>query len=215
MGAVVLPRVLDRRTIGSLLELATNRMILVGGPERKKHRLQVPNDYAEADQVASIVLDAVSQNALFQAATYPETYSPPRICHYGPGMGYRDHLDNPHMGSDRVRTDVSVTISLTDGASYEGGDLVIDSDRTESRWKGNAGDCIVYSGHTIHRVDPVVRGARIVIIFWIQSMVREDAKREILFDLARGFIDGDRADPARAETMHRCHRRLLKMWSEP
>src|SRR5215467_14023662 len=114
MSATVLEGALTREQVAAVLALAEGRMILVGSSERKKHRLQVPNDYPEADEIARIVLEALEDDERFHMATYPDVCSPPRLGCYGPGMGYRDHLDLPHMGQDRVRTDVSVTISLVD-----------------------------------------------------------------------------------------------------
>jgi len=130
-------------------------------------------------------------------------------------MGYRDHLDAPHLGDERLRTDVSVTICVSDADAYDGGELVIDSDRVERRWKGRAGDCLIYPGDSIHRVEPVTRGMRLVCIFWIQSWVRDAAKRRILFELAQAFVDaeGAGAERARGETMRRCHGSLLRMWA--
>jgi PKHD-type hydroxylase len=215
MSAVVLEGVLSREQRESLLALAEGKLIRVGAPERKKHRFQVPNDYPEADSIAGLVVQALTGHPLFQMATYPEACSPPRLCCYGPGMGYRDHLDQPRMGEDRIRTDISVTISLADPETYDGGELVIDSDRDGGRWKGKAGDCLIYPGDSIHRVEPVTRGTRLVCILWIESLVRDASKRQILFDLANGFLSADTAGPAgpRAETMRRCHGNLLRMWA--
>jgi PKHD-type hydroxylase len=213
MSAVVLEQVLSPEQSRALLALGEEKMVLIGTPERKRHRFQVPNDFPEADAIAELVLGALAEDDRFQMATYPEVCSPPRLCCYGPGMGYRDHLDQPHMGEDQVRTDISVTISLADPDSYDGGELVIDSDRGGARWKGKAGDCLIYSGDSIHRVEPVTRGARLVCIFWIQSLIRDATRRQILFDLASGFMNAGAAARARAETMQRCHGNLLRMWA--
>jgi PKHD-type hydroxylase len=214
MSAVVLERVLNREQLEALRALAERRMILVGDPERKKHRLQVPNDYPEADEIAQIVLGALEDNEPFQMATYPEVCTPPRLCCYAPGMGYRDHLDQPRMGDDQVRTDISVTISLADADTYDGGELVIDSDRGgAARWKGGAGDSLIYAGNSVHRVEPVTRGTRLVCVFWIQSLVRDAARRQILIDLANGFSSEAVGGSARADAMRRSHGNLLRMWA--
>jgi PKHD-type hydroxylase len=214
MSAVVLEGVLSREQRESLLALGDGRMIRVGNPERKKHRFQVPNDYPEADSIAGLVVQTLMSHVPFQMATYPEACSPPRLCSYGPGMGYRDHLDQPRMGEDQVRTDISVTISLADPDTYDGGELVIDSDRDGGRWKGKAGDCLIYPGDSIHRVEPVTRGTRLVCIMWVQSLVRDAAKRQILFDLASGFLSAATGSAGpRAETMRHCHGNLLRMWA--
>ena len=214
MAAIAIAGLLRPAEIAGLLALAERSLLLFGEPARKKHRLQVPNDRPEAAEVSRIVLAAANRNPRFRAATIPETYSPPRLCCYLPGMGYRDHLDSPHMGQTQVRTDISVTIALSDASAYAGGELVIDSDGIGQRWKGNAGDALVYSSDTIHRVDPVTRGARLVAIFWIESLVRDPLKRQILFDLA-GAAEAAAADPrcaGRSATIRRCHADLLRLW---
>jgi PKHD-type hydroxylase len=130
-------------------------------------------------------------------------------------MGYRDHLDSPHMGEMQVRTDISVTIALSDADAYTGGELVIDCDGLGQRWKGNAGDALVYSSDTVHRVEPVTRGARLAAIFWIESLVRDPTKRQILFDLADAF-DGlapDARCARQAAALRRCHGDLLRLWA--
>jgi len=197
MSALVLKSILSPQEVSAILVSARGKLVaddragqtasIFGGLQRRKHRLALPGTDPEGDGVARLTADAASRSFLFQAATYPQAHSRPRLCCYGPGMEYRDHLDVPLIGKTQLRTDVSVTISLVDADDYDGGDLVIDSDGFEARWKGNAGDCILYPSDSIHRVEPVTRGERSVVIFWVQSLVRDRAKRQILFDLASGF----------------------------
>ena len=215
MSAVIMERVLSPERCESLLTLAEGKMILIGNQDRKKHRFQVPNDSPEADAIARGVLQDLGSNVWFQMATYPEVCSPPRLCRYGPGMGYRDHLDQPRIGEDKVRTDISVTITLADVDCYDGGELIIDSDQSAVGWRGSAGDCLIYSGDTLHRVEPVTRGSRLVCIFWIQSLVRDASKRRVLFELASGFLNANRTEGTgpRADVMRRCHSNLLRMWA--
>src|SRR5262249_21632866 len=205
MSAIVLKGMLSPAEVNGILALARGKLIaddgagktadIFGNLQRRKHRLALPGTDFEGDRVARVVADAVRRSFLFQAATYPKAHSRPRLCCYGPGMDYRDHLDIPIIGKSQLRTDVSVTISLSNASSYDGGDVVIDSDGFERRWKGDAGDCILYPSDSIHRVDTVTRGERSVVIFWVQSLIRDQARRRILFDLATGFDPLDPTSP--------------------
>ena len=164
MSALVLKSILSPQEVSAILVSARGKLVaddragqtasIFGGLQRRKHRLALPGTDPEGDGVARLTADAASRSFLFQAATYPQAHSRPRLCCYGPGMEYRDHLDVPLIGKTQLRTDVSVTISLVDADDYDGGDLVIDSDGFEARWKGNAGDCILYPSDSIHRVEP-------------------------------------------------------------
>jgi PKHD-type hydroxylase len=182
-----------------------------------KHNLQLPATHPAAIQAARAIITACSQDAAFQAATLPVASTTPRFCRYDVGMGYGDHHDNPIMGGiNRIRSDIAVTISLVGAEAYDGGELVIDSERAAYRWKGSAGDAIAYPASTRHRVDPVQRGSRWVAIFWIQSLVRDPAQRRILFDLwsaadslARGVA------PEQARSIAHARHSLLGMWAEP
>jgi PKHD-type hydroxylase len=229
MSAVVLKGLLDEHEVSTILALARGKLIaddtsgktaaIFGNLQRNKHRLTLPGTDFEGDGVARIAADAVKRSFLFQSATYPKVHSRPRLCCYGPGMDYRDHLDIPLIGKTQLRTDLSVTISLSDADSYEGGDLVIDSDgshRLERRWKGDAGDCVVYPSDSVHRVEQVTRGERSVVIFWVHSLVRDGGRRQILFDLASGFDPNDPTsrDSPEAATMRHCHGSLLRMWAD-
>jgi PKHD-type hydroxylase len=104
VAAIEITRVLQPEEVAQLLALAEANLLPFGEPARKKHRLQIPNDQPAAAEVARIVVAAVNRDARFRAATYPDAYSPPRLCCYLPGMGYRDHLDSPHMGQTRSTT---------------------------------------------------------------------------------------------------------------
>src|SRR5262249_14657130 len=128
-----------------------------------KNNLQLPADHALAIRGARTLLGVLMSNPAFQAATLPATMTVPRFCRYDVGMGYGDHHDSPMM-NPRVRTDIAVTVSLTEADSYGGGELVIDTDGAAWSWKGGAGDCVIYPGSTRHRVEPVVRGVRLVAI---------------------------------------------------
>lgn len=189
----------------------------VGSAARVKHNLQLPVQSEAAVKANRILLPLLRASRPFQSATYMAAMMAPAFCRYEAGMHYGDHIDSPIMGtSPMLRTDISVTICLADAADYDGGELVIDVAGAAQRWKGKAGDAVLYPSDTLHRVEPVTRGMRLVAIFWIQSLVRDWSKRRILFDLAQTIDEVDRATPplAHAETLRRSHMNLLRLWAE-
>jgi PKHD-type hydroxylase len=189
----------------------------VGSAARVKNNLQLPMQSAAAIQANKVLVAALRAHSAFQSATYIASMTVPSFCRYEPGMSYGDHIDSPIMGgSPLLRTDISVTVSLTDASSYEGGDLVVDVAGVPQRWKGNAGDCLLYPSDTLHRVEPVTRGARTVAIFWIQSLIRDPGKRRILYDLSRVLDHVGRAAPVEAHTelLRRSFMNLMRMWAD-
>jgi PKHD-type hydroxylase len=187
--------------------------------KRVKNNLQLPSEEFIARRGARTVLGLLEASAPFQAATLPVAITPPRFCRYERGMGYGDHRDLPVMAGKRpIRTDIAVTISLTSLGAYQGGDLVIESDGAAQRWKGDAGDCVVYPANTWHRVETVTDGVRLVAILWIQSAVRDPYKRRILFEMASELSSLARKCPEGSEEVRRlseCHQNLVRLWAEP
>src|SRR5215469_10946006 len=152
---------------------------------RTKNNVQVPEGHPVARRLGNVILDELDKNPLFIAAALPLKVVPPLLNKYTEGQSYGGHIDGavrPIGGTPhRVRTDLSATVFLSDPAEYDGGELVIGSE--ERRVKLPAGDMVLYGGGTIHRVEPVTRGARLAAFFWVQSMVRDETRRGILFDL--------------------------------
>ena len=152
-----------------------------------KRNLQLPEMGAAAQQAGNLVLDALGQTALFIAAALPLKVFPPLFNRYEGGGTFGDHIDNAirfRRGSDfRLRSDLSATLFLSDPDSYDGGGLVIEGFTEAPGIKLPAGHMILYPATTVHRVEPVTRGARVASFFWIQSMVRDTGERDLLFDL--------------------------------
>src|SRR5829696_8507357 len=148
-----------------------------GSAAEVKHNLQLPVGSDAASTAGGRLLDRLRSNPIFEAAALPRRISPPRFSRYEAGMRYGDHLDGPLMGGDAalMRTDVAVTVFLSDPQSYDGGELVIDTDSGIQRCKGAAGDCVVYPASTFHRVESVTRGVRLAAFLWVQSLVRDPA----------------------------------------
>ncbi|PZV06996.1 MAG: Fe2+-dependent dioxygenase [Leptolyngbya sp.] len=136
------------------------------------------------EPLKAIIRNALARNALFQAIACPRTIHSLLFSRYGVGMSYGRHTDNALMGgANFYRSDVSFTVFLSGPEEYDGGELVIEGADSEQPYKLAAGSAIVYPSTTLHRVETVVRGDRTVAVGWVQSLVRDAAHREILFDL--------------------------------
>ena len=155
-----------------------------------KRNGQLPEDSAAAREAGAIVLDALAASPLFVAAALPLKVFPPLFNRYTGGEEFGLHVDNAvriRRGSDfRIRSDLSATLFLEDPAAYDGGELVIDDQFGEQRVKLPAGHMVLYPASSLHKVTPVTRGTRIASFFWIQSMVRDDGARRLLFELEIG-----------------------------
>ena len=185
--------------------------------KRVKHNLQMDRSSEAAKAVKAIILTGLRRNPTFQRVALPKTIRPPLISRYREGMNYGLHVDDAMMGgSPKERTDISVTVFLSDPGDYDGGETVMNSPFGEQEIKLPAGAAVVYPSSTLHRVAPVTRGERLAAVTWLQSYVRDPAKREILHDiyqmrekLAKLHPDDDEADLA-----FKTYANLLRMWSE-
>ena len=165
-----------------------------------------------------MVTDALRSHEVVRAAALPLRIVPPLLSRYAHRERYGNHVDDPVMQTHRpVRTDLSVTVFLSDPASYEGGELVIVTPAGEDAIKLPAGDAVLYPSTTLHRVEPVTRGERFVAVTWIQSLVRDAAIRDILFDLDRARREVfDREGKSRLfDLIAKCHANLLRHAAEP
>lgn len=154
---------------------------------RAKDNLQLPENLDEAKQLGDLILCALEGNPLFMSAALPLKVFPPLFNRYQDGQSFGNHVDNairqvtgtPH----RVRTDLSATLFFTNPDEYQGGELVVEDTYGVHSVKLPAGHLILYPATSLHHVRPVTRGVRLASFFWIQSMVRDDGERTILFDL--------------------------------
>jgi len=139
---------------------------------------------------------------------------PPLFSRYENGMHYGEHTDNAVMTN--VRTDLALTVFLSPPGDYDGGELVMNADRDPRRVKLPAGSAIAYSAATLHRVEPVTRGERLAAVTWVQSMVRDAARRELLEDMGRVLRHLRAGVPNGHETLllAKSHANLLRMWSD-
>lgn len=161
-----------------------------GGARSAKSNLQLPRGEAAAmERLDRVVLAAVRRNATFQAFALPRRIMPPLFSRYEPGMQYGRHVDGGIMATDAspMRTDLAMTLFLSPPESYEGGELVLEQAGGEQEVKLAAGEAVLYSARLVHRVEPVRSGVRLAAVSWIQSAVRDERVRAILYDLHRAL----------------------------
>jgi PKHD-type hydroxylase len=221
---VRLTKLLDTATVVRARELLARatwkdgRASARGRAKEVKHNLVVPQDDPASQECNQLLLQRLSVDEGFRAAVLPRTIMPLKFCRYDEGMAYGDHLDLPLMGTatGAIRTDLSMSVFLSDPSDYDGGALVFDSDYGRREVRGEAGEAVIYPSSTTHRVTPVTRGSRLVAITWIQSMVRDSAQRRILYDLAQVAteLESSTMDPSLGDTLRRTQYNLLRLWAE-
>ncbi|WP_242120790.1 Fe2+-dependent dioxygenase [Sphingomonas lacusdianchii] len=190
---IAIPEVLDAAALDRVRALTAGGDWTDGnatsGPQAAlaKRNRQLPEDGDAARAAGAIVLDALGRAPLFIAAALPLKVFPPLFNRYAGGEAFGLHVDNAirmKRGTDfRIRSDLSATLFLEDPASYDGGELVIEDRFGPQTVKLPAGHMILYPASSLHRVTPVTRGVRTAAFFWLQSMVRDDGARRMLFDL--------------------------------
>jgi len=190
-----------------------------------KHNLQVPETAPAAREMGEVILSALGRSELFTAAALPLRVFPPLFNRYDTGMNFGTHIDNsirfvkPSIGSGaaiRVRTDLSATLFLTDPGDYDGGELVVEDTYGSHSVKLPAGDMVLYSATSRHLVTPVTRGSRWASFFWIQSMIRDERARGMLFELDQA-VQGLRrkvGDSEEVVTLTGLYHNLVRRWAD-
>ena len=216
-----LKNVLSAEEVAEIRELASKGTFVEGkvtNPNsRVKNNLQIPYGDPHGEQAADLVIGALARNQALQDLVYPKQISRPTLCRYAPGMTYGFHVDAAVFRSEPpMRSDVSCTVFISSADEYQGGELEIQSGSGMLRFKGNAGDAVVYPSTTLHRVAPIESGERLVAINWFQSMVRDQRQRDILAQLQQ--IDNvlyGAGDPQGSRLLVDAIRtNLLRMWAE-
>lgn len=183
-----------------------------------KHNLEGSLKQNQSDYLDQQIMQALSQNDLFQNGALPHQVSQPVFARYTNGMHYGDHIDDPIMGSagGRFRCDIAVTLFLNEQTDYAGGELIINTTFGEQQVKLKAGDAILYPASSIHRVNEVTSGERLVAVCWIQSLIRSAEKREILYKLAstRATLMESNSQSDEAKNCDHAYVNLMRMWSE-
>jgi PKHD-type hydroxylase len=184
-----------------------------------KNNRQLDEDDPLALQAGAVVLDALSRQALFAAAALATRISPPLFNRYAGGETYGDHIDGAirPLIKGRMRADLSATLFLSDPDDYEGGELMIAGSGGDHAVKLAAGDMILYASGARHGVTPVTQGHRDAAVLWVQSLVRDPLRRDMLFELD-GTIQSLRADQASNAdvlALTGLYHNLLRLWAEP
>lgn len=190
------------------------------GAQVKDNR-QLPESSPIARELGDLILGMLERHPLFISATLPARVYPPLFNRYEGGQHFGNHVDNavrllPGTGI-KIRTDISATLFLNEPDEYDGGELIVEDTYGTHSVKLAAGDMVIYPSTSLHRVTPVTRGARLASFFWIQSMIREDSQRALLFDLDTAIqrLTAANADEPSRVRLTGCYHNLLRMWSEP
>lgn len=187
---------------------------------RTKDNMQLPENHPATKQLGEMVVAALERNPLFMTAALPSKVFPPLFNRYQGGQSFGNHVDNAirqvRGTLDRIRTDLSATLFFSQPDTYDGGELVIEDTYGVHNIKLPAGHLILYPSTSLHHVRPVTRGARLASFFWIQSMVRDDGQRTLLFDLDMAIqsINQDAPDHPSAVQLTGVYHNLLRRWAD-
>jgi PKHD-type hydroxylase len=224
---IAIPDLIDAAGVAAIRTLIDSAEWVDGnvtsGPQSAlaKRNLQLPEAAPAAQHAGQLVLDALGRSPLFIAAALPLKIFPPLFNSYAGGQAFGVHVDNGvriQAGTGfRVRSDLSITVFLEEPDAYDGGELTIETNFGVQSVKLPAGHAVLYPSSSLHRVEPVTRGRRVASFFWLQSMIRDDAARQILFDLDRsvqelgGALGQDHGEVIRLTGIYH---NLLRRWAE-
>lgn len=221
---LTIPNVLDAETLKMLQQslakapFVDGRLTAGSAAKKVKNNLEMDRNAAERDQLNRIAMNALVENKDFQHAALPLRLATPFFARYTPGMAYGDHVDDPIMGGrgTQYRSDVSATLFLSPRDGYEGGELRIHTPFGPREVKLDAGDAVIYPSSSLHQVTPVTSGERLVMVTWMQSMVRDPQRRELLYELhlARETLMANASEADSTKQVDRSYVNLFRMWAE-
>jgi PKHD-type hydroxylase len=223
---ITIPDVLDAgqvaqaRQVLAAAEWVDGRVTAGHQSAQAKNNRQIPEGHPAAREIGATILQALGKNLLFLSAALPLHVFPPLFNRYSGGQAFGTHVDNairqipgtPH----RIRTDLSATLFLAPAEEYDGGELVVEDTYGVKSVKLPPGHLVLYPSTSLHHVQPVTRGERLCSFFWIQSLVRDDGRRALLFDLDQGIqrVNRERPDSAAAVQLTGVYHNLLRQWAE-
>jgi PKHD-type hydroxylase len=187
---------------------------------RVKFNLQLPETAPEARELGEMVMAAIGRSDLFFSAVLPKQVFPPLFNRYDAGMTFGAHVDNAirsYLNTPlQIRTDISSTLFISAPEDYDGGELVVEDTYGSQKVKLPAGDMIVYPGTSLHNVTPITRGSRIASFFWTQSLIRDDSKRALMFDLDMSIrrLATDHPEHPSVVSLTSTYHNLLRQWAE-
>lgn len=183
-----------------------------------KHNEELDRGSQLRDVLARALIGSLYRSETFRLAVIPHRIATPLFARYAPGMSYGDHVDEPVMGEppNRYRSDVSITVFLSGPEDYEGGELVVRTSYGAQKVKLAAGDAVAYPSSSIHHVAEVTAGERLACVLWVQSLVRDPGRRELLYELGMAREGLLRQDPDSREAgwVDRSYANLIRLWSE-
>lgn len=185
--------------------------------KRVKNNEEVGQGSELANQLNGLVMNNLVRHPVFKNAVLPHRVAAPFYARYTEGMSYGDHIDDPVMGApNHYRSDVSCTVFLNSPEDYDGGELVINTTFGTQQIKLPAGYGVLYPSSSVHHVAEVTRGERRVMVTWIQSMIRDPARRELLYELSQVRDRMLRKEPGKADTkkIDNVYVNLVRMWAE-
>ena len=220
----IIPGILDTTQLKQVRALLNESQFVDGrlsagqDARRVKNNQELEANSRHMERLNQLVMGTLVQHPVYQAAALPTRIATPYYARYTAGMSYGDHVDDPIMGppGSQYRSDISVTLFLNDADQYDGGELMIRTSYGYQRVKLNAGDTVLYPSSSLHRVNEVASGERLVAVSWIQSMVRDPQQRELLFQLyqSRETLRKDLPDAEVTSRIDQAYVNLVRMWSE-
>ncbi|MEA3412855.1 MAG: Fe2+-dependent dioxygenase [Pseudomonadota bacterium] len=218
-----IPGVLGKRDLEQIRSIVSGARFVDGklsagmAAQRVKNNTEMAADESRLEGLNALVMGALVRHPLYQHAALPHRVATPFYARYTPGRSYGDHVDDPVMGSEhRYRSDVSITLFLSAPEDYDGGELIIETSFGNQEVKSPAGDAVLYPSSSRHRVAEVTGGERLVAVTWAQSLVRDAARRELLFELgqARDRLLARSPDASETRQVDKSYVNLLRMWAE-
>jgi len=221
---VTIPDVLNKEDISVILDMMATANFREGTNSAGSEAKRVKNNHEmfiseiETQRLNNLVMGKLVQNPTYIATAFAARIAAPYYAKYTEGMSYGNHVDDPVMGppNQRYRSDISITIFLNEPEAYDGGELVISTVFGENKVKLKAGDAVLYPSSSTHRVAEVTRGERLVAVTWLQSTIRDPAKREILYNLSQARETLIQTSPGtkELEQLSNGYVNLLRMWSD-
>ncbi len=221
---IEIPALLSKKKLAEIQDILSQADFVDGklsagqAAQRVKNNTELPQDAQQLNRLNTLVMNTLVQHPLFQNAALPHRIASPFYAKYGKGQTYGEHIDDPVMGpaGQRYRSDISCTVFLNSPGDYQGGELSIKTQFGAQEIKLKAGCAILYPSTSLHQVNPVTSGTRLVAVTWIQSMIRQAERRELLFELnqARETLMREQPDNATTHQVDHSYVNLVRMWSE-
>ena len=221
---IEIPALLSKKKLAEIQDILTHADFVDGklsagqAAQRVKNNAELPQDSEQLNRLNTLVMNTLVQHPLFQNAALPHRIASPFYAKYEQGQTYGEHIDDPVMGpaGQRYRSDISCTVFLNAPGDYEGGELTIKTQYGSQSIKLEAGCAILYPSSSLHQVAPVTSGTRLVAVTWIQSMIRQAERRELLYELnqARENLMREQPDSDITHQVDHSYVNLIRIWSE-